>query len=127
MDILVFLTIINVASQQLWNHSVYIDCFLKQLRIQQTNPSISLTVTTTKDGYLAKSQAFEDKVGKFDFQVQPTKYNYVNRLMLNHVDVYIQTNGGDDLSHLYAFRRTDNDHGYDVTTNAAGASHQMEL
>ena len=67
-----FLTIIDVSSQQLWIHSVkskdppldYIDCFLKKHGILITNPNKALKVTTTKNGYLASSQAFEDTLDK---------------------------------------------------------------
>ena len=102
----------------------YIDNFLKRHGIWQLDPSVALTVTTTNDGYLAMSQAFEKTVGKYDFQVKPTECNYINHLMSNQVDAYIQTNGGDKPSHSYAFWETANDNGYDVTTTTANAFHQ---
>ena len=57
------LTIIDVTTRKLWTHSVkskdppleYINSFLKKHGIRQTNPSGALTVTTTKNGYLANS------------------------------------------------------------------------
>ena len=81
-------------------------------------------VTTTKNGYLAKSQAFEETVGKSDFTVKPTDCNYVDHLMPDQLDAYIQTNGGGKLAHSHAFRKTVKHHGYDTTTTAADASHQ---
>ena len=60
-------------------------------------------VTTTKNDYLANSQAFEETVGKLDFTVKPTDCNYVDHLMPNQVDAYIQTDGGGKLAHSHAF------------------------
>ena len=56
--------------------------------------------------------------------VKPTECNYVDHLMPDHVDAYIQTDGGGELAHSHAFRKTVKHHGYDTTTTAAGASHQ---
>ena len=127
-----FLTIIDVASRYIWTHSVkskdppldYIDRFLKKHGIQTTDPNKALKVTMTKNGYLAKSRAFKSTVGQSDFEVHPTDCNFINTLMPDQVDAYIQTDGGGELSHSHAFRTTVDHHGYDVTTTAADAPHQ---
>ena len=129
-----FQTIIDVASQHLWTHSVkskdpllnYIDRFHKNHGIQTTdqNKNKALKVTTTKNGYLASSQAFKSTVGKSNFKVHPTECNFINTLMPDQVDAYIQTDGGGELSHSHGFRKTVDHHGYNVTTTAADASHQ---
>ena len=77
-----FLTIIDVATQNLWTHNVkskdppldYINQFLKIHGIRETDPSkaVNMTITTTKGGYLSKSRAFESKVGESKFDVHPT-------------------------------------------------------
>ena len=131
-----FLTIIDVATRNLWTHNVkskdppldYINRFLKIHGIRETDPSkaVNMKITRTEGGYLAKSCAFESTVRESNFKVQPTLCNFVNHLMLmsNQVDAYITTDGGGELSKNHGFCRTANKHGYDVTSTATDASFQ---
>ena len=66
-----FLTIINVTTHNLWTHPVknkdqpldYINSFLQKSGTRNLDPRIAMkTVTTTKDGYLAQSRAFDDTI-----------------------------------------------------------------
>ena len=126
-----FLTIIDVASRLLWTHPVkgkdpplaFIDRFLTRFGIQNTDPSKAF-VTTTKDGYLARSRAFDETIQEQSYTVAPTECNYIDQLMPDHVDAYIQTDGGGEFAASHAFRTTCGGHGYDVTSTAADASHQ---
>ena len=71
-----FLTIINVATQQLWIHliknkdppTLYIDTFLKRHGIRQTDPWKAIT-TTSGTGYLAKSKAFTATVNHLKYKI----------------------------------------------------------
>ena len=44
--------------------------------------------------------------------------------MSDHVNAFIQTDGGGEFVTSHAFRRTCDGHGYDVTTTAPDTSHQ---
>ena len=66
-------------------------------------------------------------MGESDFQVNPTDCNYIDTLMPDQVDTYIQTDDGGELSYSHAFQKTAGHHGYDVTTTAADASHQNDI
>ena len=46
--------------------------------------------------------------------------------MPDHVDAYIQTDGGGEFAASHAFRTTCGGHGYDVTSTAPDASHQND-
>lgn len=56
--------------------------------------------------------------------VKPTDCNYIDPLMPNQVDAYIQTDDSRKLASSHAFWRMDSGHGYDITSTAPDASHQ---
>ena len=72
-----FLTIIDVASRQLWTHLIknkdpptnYINRFLSRHGIRNTDPSKAIITTSTK-GYLAEPKAFETTVKQLQYKVQ---------------------------------------------------------
>ena len=88
---------------------------------------IEITVTSTKDGYLAQSCAFDDTFWEANFNVQSTECNFIDHLMPDQVDAYIQTNGGGKFASSHAFRRMAHDHGYNITSTTPNASHQNGL
>ena len=130
-----FLTIIDVASRQLWTHCIknkdpptqYIDQFLKSHGIQQTDPSKAI-ITMSNKGYLAKSKAFQSTVNQLNYDVKEISvnhsYNVVNNLLLNQVNATITTEGGGELSASHDVRQTARSHGYEVRTTASDASSQ---
>ena len=93
-----FLTIIDVTTRNLWTHPVknkdapldFINSFLQKFGIRNLDPRIAIkTVTTTKDGYLARLRVFNDTVQETKYDVQPTDCNFIDELMPDHVDAYI--------------------------------------
>ena len=77
-----FLTIIDVASRQLLTHLImnedpptqYIDQFLRQHGIQQTDSSKAI-ITTNNKGYLAKSKVFVSSVNLLKYRVRKINVN----------------------------------------------------
>ena len=104
-----FLTIINVASRQLWTHPIknkdqpthYIDQFLRRHGIKRTDPSKAIIATSNK-GYLAKSKAFQSIVNNLKYDVKEItvnqKTNVVHDLLPDQVNATITTDGGRELS-----------------------------
>jgi hypothetical protein len=119
-----FLMIIDVSSQKLWTHPIknkdppiaYIDKFLKRHRIRTTNPSKAIITTISGTGYLAKSQAFEDRVREQQYVIQPTDddIDFFGDLLPNHVEATITTDGGGELSRSHDLTKVCNSHGYEV-------------
>ena len=107
-----FLTIIDVTTRNLLTHPVknkdppldFINSFLQKFGIRNTDPRIGMkTVITTKDRYLARSRAFNDTVREAHYNIKPTEINYIDELMPDHVDAYIQTDGGGEFASSHAF------------------------
>ena len=128
-----FLTIIDVASRQLWTHMIknkdpptqYIDQFLKQHGIRQTNP-LKAIITTSNKGYLAKSKAFQATVNQLNYEGKEINVNQsmniTPTLLSDHVNATITTDGGGELSASHDMQQTAMTHGYDVKTTALDAS-----
>ena len=103
-----FLTTINVATQQLWTHliknkdppTLYIDTFLKQHGMQKMDPYKAI-ITTSGQGYLAKSKAFEATIDNLEYNIQKAHSDYftdlLSDLLSDQVNATITTNGGGDI------------------------------
>ena len=103
-----FLTIIDVASQQLWTHPIknkdpqtqYINQFLRRHGIPQTDPSKAI-ITTSSKGYLAKSKAFQAIVNHLNYDVKAINVNTTDtgfNLLPDQINATITTDGGGKLS-----------------------------
>ena len=128
-----FLRIIDVKTYNLSTHPVknkdppldYIESFLQKHGIWNLNPSITMrTVKTTKDGNIAQSCAFDNTDWEAKYNVHSKDCNFIDHLMPNHVDAYIQTNGGGKFPSSHAFWCMVTGHNYDITSTAPDASHQ---
>jgi len=126
-----FLSIIDVASRHLWTHPVsskdppikFLDKFLKKNGIKTTDPNKAIKITTSENGYLAKSRAFKNVVHQHNMTVEPISEDEIKQLLPEEVEAFIMTDGGGEFD-TDKFRKTAESHGYDVTTTAADASHQ---
>ena len=128
-----FLTIIDVATRQLWTHliknkdppTLYIDKFLKRHGIRQTDPWKAV-ITTSETGYLAKSKAFAATVNLLKYKIRKTDNDYFTdllpSLLPDQVNASITTDGGGELSGSHDLRRVANSNGYEINTTAADSS-----
>ena len=130
-----FLTIIDVATRQLWTQLIknkdpptqYIDQFLRRHGVQQTDPSKAI-ITTSNKGYLAKSKAFQSMVNNLKYDVKEINVNQhtnvIHDLLPDQVNATITTDGRGELSASHDVRQTANSHGYEVKTTPSEASSQ---
>lgn len=127
-----FLTIIDVATRHLWTHLVkskeppieFIDAFLKKHGIKKTDPLKAVKITTTTDGLLASSRAFETAMMDKELDIEAIPQSEVARLLEgNPIEAFIMTDGGDELTDDKIWKLVDS-HGYIAIMSAPDGSHQ---
>ena len=95
----------------------YIDQFLKQYGIRQTDPTKVIIIINNKS-YLAKSKAFQATVNQLKYDVKEINVNQytdvIHDLILHQVIVTITINGDGEISTSHDVRRTANSHEYGV-------------
>lgn len=127
-----FLTIIDVATRHLWTHLVkskdpqieFIDAFLTKHGIKKTDPLKAIKITTTKDGLLASSRAFETAVMDKELDIKAITQSEVAKLLEgNPIKAFIMTDGGGELTDDKIRKLVDR-HGYTAITSAPESSHE---
>ena len=104
---------------------MYIDAFLKQHGRRQTDPSKAI-MTTSGQGYLAKSKAFKATVSHLNYRIQKTNIDYFNDqlsdLFTDHVHATITIDSGGELSGSFNLQKVAKLNGDDIYTAAADSS-----
>ena len=112
-----------------WSHQGTADsvcrCFPKKNGIKNTDPTKAFRITTTKDGYLASSKAFESISNNYELEVVPVNQAEIAKLLEDiPIDEFIMIDGRGEFANSKQFRNMVGNHGYDVTTTAADTSHE---
>ena len=81
------------------------------------------TITTSPDGYLAKSKAFEATANRYDFDIMEREIDVEFDVDSDEIDCAVQTDGGKEFT-AHAFKETVNVHGYHHEVTAPDASSQ---
>ena len=83
-------------------------------------------ITTSNTAYLVKLKAFQATVNQFNYDVKEINANQslnaTLKLLPDHVNTTITTDGGDELSASHDIRQTAQTYEYDVRTTALDVS-----
>ena len=112
-----FLTIIDVATRYLWVFPIknkdppikLLNTFLTKRGIKKIKDK---TITTSKNGYLAKSKAFKKNAKENGYTVKAKEYNYLIDTPSEDIECVIHTDGGGEFTAKHMIE-TIEDHGYE--------------
>lgn len=124
-----FLTIIDAATKYLWTFPIHsktppiqiIDKFLERHSVKKTTPGRAI-ITTTRDGYLARSKTYEKLLKEHGYGIDFTDY-----VSANEIDAVIRTDGGGELYKSAQLQHTVQRHQYRMESTAPDTSSQNGL